>query len=360
MLSLLPACAELYRGLDLLKNYRILNFTAFVKILKKHDKRGCWKTSSPVIMSLVGKAPFFTSPLLSVISKKVEDTYVQAFHHADRGAAMAKLRPQRRHLSQWVPCRLGFELGLSTALLLVLVAVAIFTEDFAQQSYYKATFPVFRATTIAVLHFWGWGAVVYCCTRTRINYVFILEADQKTHLRYSEIFEVASSMTLWLLFCMTAFYATWAFGDDGEPWLEKPYYIHLALNVVLVFALFCPFNVFRRPTRRFFLKTMASIALSPFTKVNFRDFFLGDQLCSLARIMLDLFYAGCFYTTDTCLTNESEPCSSLTTWRLRTSTGRWSRRARASSLSLTSSPPGAVPATVLPLRSRRWLMPSPR
>jgi hypothetical protein len=32
------ALKELYRGLSLLRNYRILNYTAFVKITKKHDK----------------------------------------------------------------------------------------------------------------------------------------------------------------------------------------------------------------------------------------------------------------------------------------------------------------------------------
>lgn len=44
------ACSELYRGIDLLKQYRVLNYTAFVKILKKHDKKGSWK---PGVRALV-------------------------------------------------------------------------------------------------------------------------------------------------------------------------------------------------------------------------------------------------------------------------------------------------------------------
>ena len=37
--ALSTAFRELYRGLDLLKNYRVLNYTAFVKILKKYKFR---------------------------------------------------------------------------------------------------------------------------------------------------------------------------------------------------------------------------------------------------------------------------------------------------------------------------------
>lgn len=40
------ACGDLYRGLDFLKNFRILNYTGFVKILKKHDKRSAWTTGN--------------------------------------------------------------------------------------------------------------------------------------------------------------------------------------------------------------------------------------------------------------------------------------------------------------------------
>lgn len=32
------ALKELYRGLELMRNFRVLNYTAFVKICKKHDK----------------------------------------------------------------------------------------------------------------------------------------------------------------------------------------------------------------------------------------------------------------------------------------------------------------------------------
>lgn len=38
--ALRNACREVHRGLHLLINFRVLNYTACVKILKKHDKVG--------------------------------------------------------------------------------------------------------------------------------------------------------------------------------------------------------------------------------------------------------------------------------------------------------------------------------
>lgn len=51
------------------------------------------------------------------------------------------------------------------------------------QPYFKATFPIFRGSSLLLMHLWGWGCVVYAFRKTRVNYVFILEADPKSHMR---------------------------------------------------------------------------------------------------------------------------------------------------------------------------------
>ena len=53
--------------------------------------------------------------------------------------------------------------------------------------YYKfiASFPIFRFALIMCLIMWLWGWNVYVFDVYRINYAFILEADQRTVLNYS-------------------------------------------------------------------------------------------------------------------------------------------------------------------------------
>jgi hypothetical protein len=45
--------AELYRALEMLKEFRVLNFTAFTKILKKHDKHTAWRGSPALQLPLL-------------------------------------------------------------------------------------------------------------------------------------------------------------------------------------------------------------------------------------------------------------------------------------------------------------------
>jgi SPX domain protein involved in polyphosphate accumulation len=82
------ACGDLYRGLDFLKNYRILNYTGFVKILKKHDKRAAWTSASKPVLARVVHSPFFTSELTTIIQAKLEELYVRSFTKGNHSKAM--------------------------------------------------------------------------------------------------------------------------------------------------------------------------------------------------------------------------------------------------------------------------------
>lgn len=72
-----------------------------------------------------------------------------------------------------------------------------------------------------------------------------------------------------------------------------------------------------RPSRSYLLKTLFNIFVSPFSAVGFKDFFIADQLISLVRVLIDLFYSFCFYSTGDFITNNSAPCAAAT------STSRW-------------------------------------
>ncbi len=103
---------ELYRGLQLLKNYRILNYTAFVKILKKHDKVTSMG-ALPALTPLIRATPFYYSPVLDQCIARTENIFISFFHHGDRKKAMESLRVTRPPTSPWQLFRIGVLMGIS-------------------------------------------------------------------------------------------------------------------------------------------------------------------------------------------------------------------------------------------------------
>jgi SPX domain protein involved in polyphosphate accumulation len=86
---LMTACEELYRGLDFLKEYRLLNYTAFVKILKKHDKRARQPATAALpVMARVLKAPFFISTVASSLCTNLESAYMRVYTGGDLRKAL--------------------------------------------------------------------------------------------------------------------------------------------------------------------------------------------------------------------------------------------------------------------------------
>jgi hypothetical protein len=119
--TLKKALKELYRGLELLKNFRILNYTACIKIMKKHDKLSEFKVCSPLtyarggavhvadsssralatvcaqdaallVLPIVTAAPFHWSPITEALVAKLEDVYIKVFAGGDHSLGMRKLR----------------------------------------------------------------------------------------------------------------------------------------------------------------------------------------------------------------------------------------------------------------------------
>ncbi|OAQ27981.1 hypothetical protein K457DRAFT_139103, partial [Linnemannia elongata AG-77] len=58
------AIYEFYRSMEMLKNYRVLNKTGFVKIMKKFDKTAGWKASKEFQASKLKSAYFVSSTIL--------------------------------------------------------------------------------------------------------------------------------------------------------------------------------------------------------------------------------------------------------------------------------------------------------
>lgn len=101
-------------------------------------------------------------------------------------------------------------------------------------------------------------------------------------------------LMLWALAVLGYFYAH----VIGIPPFVFPLLLMLACVIFLLNPLNKPENVFYRNSRFWFLKHCFNCFTAPFHFVTFTDFWLGDQMNSLATCFLDLQYFICFYATE--------------------------------------------------------------
>ena len=80
--------------------------------------------------------------------------------------------------------------------------------------------------------------------------------------------------------------------------LKIPAYVNpLALIILMSVFLFNPTRTFKPEARFWLLKVVGRIFLAPFFYVGFADFWVADQLNSLATAFTDFHYLICFYST---------------------------------------------------------------
>ena len=77
--------------------------------------------------------------------------------------------------------------------------------------------------------------------------------------------------------------------------IADPSLVPLLLLALLLLYLFNPLNVALRSCRLWILKTTWRIICAPFYNVKFADFWLGDQLVSMAQVFKDVEFSSCFY-----------------------------------------------------------------
>jgi hypothetical protein len=92
-------------------------------------------------------------------------------------------------------------------------------------------------------------------------------------------------------------------GISGVPHEAYPLILFIAFVLWLVF----PWS-----RRRGVWITIRNTALAPLFDVKFRDTFVGDVLTSVVKVLTDLVYTFCFYTSGACCHWQSgQPCEQL-------------------------------------------------
>ncbi|KAF9365822.1 hypothetical protein BGX34_008153 [Mortierella sp. NVP85] len=302
------AMYEFYRSLEMIKNYKVLNHTGFAKILKKFDKTAGWKSSKSYMNSRLKPAYFMNSGTIEDLIKKTEDLFVDAFEKGHRRRAMAKLRipDSKGQTYHWTTTRIGLYLGLAAPLMVQALQAAFSSDTPAEIPYWDGLLLVYAGLFLTILFACLFGINMYVWTRSRINYKFIFEFDPRDNLDYREYFELP--VFLMLLLTLAVYLD---FGSKLTAHVATAYW-PLILMVIIACILFCPLPIAHFTSRRWFISSIGRILASGYYRVEFRDFFLADEMNSLSYSIEQFEFAMCAYSQQ--WSDLGNTCSTSNMW----------------------------------------------
>lgn len=289
------AFSEFYLSLILLQNYQELNFTGFRKILKKHDKMLETDKGLKWRQRYVETAPFYTDSHISQLILKIETLYINDLEHGNRAQAMKRLRvPPLNEVEsypRWTVFRFGLFLGMFSVLVAVTIisatALDIDVDPWLLLFLYRPGLIIFLFLFFIGINIWGWRSA-------GVNHVLIFGIDPRNHLSHHHMFEMSAFMAImWGLSVIFLLFSNYLAVIPFPSYLNP-----VILYGVYFIFLFNPFPILYHKARFWLLKRLWRLIACGFYPVEFADFWLADQLNSLASLFLDFEFIICFYGFD--------------------------------------------------------------
>lgn len=286
------AMLEFYRGMELLKSYRLMNRTGIQKIMKKFDKT-TGRRMSDEIAEKVKSTHFDHSDNLQNVMDRTEDLFARYFEHNNRKNAVERLR-SRDKPNEHIPSVFndGFLLGLAIPFFIEGMVAArdpVKTASMPQAGYLLQVWGGFFLVILFLLLF---GINCWVWYHTKINYTFIFEFDTRHHLDHRQYMELPA-----LLLFLGSFFFWLTFQNFWPDSLDGIWYPLIYLCVVVGLFLF-PFHTLHRSSRAWFAIANFRILCSGLYPIEFRDFFLGDQYNSLMYSFANFPLFFCLYAKD--------------------------------------------------------------
>lgn len=300
--SLKRAFIDLYRHANMLESFKMMNYTAIVKILKKHDKKigKAFSGKEPEsqvarrmlgkrVMAWVERLPWVTDKRLHGLVRRIENAWARRFTSGDRQVARMELLVKQERETNWVDFETGLRCGGVCVLLVWVLWDCLVDTSLSDQSSaaeMAAAVPLYRGTGCLLLLAWCWGLDIYVWNRARVNYLYIFDCDTRSSLGYQAVWREASNLTIFYLINFLLFYKT--IRRATYRFIPAPVY-PVSLVLVLVWRAFWPWS-----HRRGMWSTLGNVVTAPFGRCLFRDTFAGDVMTSLVKVFADLAYSACF------------------------------------------------------------------
>lgn len=293
------AFSEFYLSLILLQNYQTLNWTGFRKILKKHDK--LMTTTRGVVwrQTHVDTSAFYTNKEVDHLILETEQNFTSNLEGGNRSKAMKRLRvpPLGDKENPMTTFRVGFYSGLFAVLVTVVIIAAFFVK---QKDPWEPALRMYRGMFIVILDIFLLGINTYGWRSSGVNHVLIFEIDPRRHLTHQQLMELACLLAVFWCFSVLLYLFSGLWGVSG-------YVFPLGLAGFMILYLINPFPILHHSSRMWLLKVLFRILTAPFHHVGFADFWLADQLNSLAVVLLDFEYMICYYAIEVSWWGDDRP-----------------------------------------------------
>nr|XP_043614561.1 phosphate transporter PHO1 homolog 9-like [Erigeron canadensis] len=294
--KLKKAFIEFHVNLRYLKKYSTMNKLAFSKIMKKYDKITS-RNAAVTYLQMVEDSYLSQSDEVAKLITRVEATFIKHFSNQNRDQGMKILRPKSKREKHRVTFFVGCYFGCSLALIVAII-LSIRNRDFLKSTeqikYMNTMFPLYSMFGFLVLHMLMYAGNVYFWTRYRVNYSFIFGCKPGTELRFNEVLLISSGLSVLILAAMLA-NLEMDLDPNTQTYKTVTELLPLGLLTAILLIALCPFNIFYRASRYFFLVHLWHCICAPFYEVTLPDFFLADQFTSQVQLFRSLEFYACYY-----------------------------------------------------------------
>ncbi|XP_010500027.1 PREDICTED: phosphate transporter PHO1 homolog 8 isoform X2 [Camelina sativa] len=287
---------DFYRKLRHLKNYSFLNTLAISKIMKKYDKI-CSRNAAKLYMEMVDKSYLTSSDEINKLMLRVESIFVEHFASSNRSKGMNLLRPKVTKERHRITFSTGFLVGCTVSLLTALgmfVHARNIMGAEGQKIYMETMFPLYSLFAFVVLHMIMYASNIYFWKRYRVNYPFIFEFKEGTELGYRHVLLLSFGLGT-LALCAVLVNLDMEMDPNTNDYKTYTELVPLFVVALVIAISVCPFNIFYRSSRFFFIMVLFRCIAAPLYKVNLPDFFLADQLTSQVQALRSLEFYICYY-----------------------------------------------------------------
>lgn len=203
----------IFDKLTKIETYCLLNRTAAIKILKKHDKvarklgaEECYDT----FILKVNRTRFGGENKIDEARRNLEELYARLFCNDILEEARGKLRLAKIHTDPRIRLSVTFKVGIVLTLLAWLLNYMLVSPKLSLL-YMTTEDPsvyVYAMVGSLVVYRWFWGFSVYMWDSVNIDYILILDLDASKHMPSAdEIFSDAANLSILYMINVLVFHA---------------------------------------------------------------------------------------------------------------------------------------------------------